>query len=69
MQSVFMKIFGDKSSQNLRISSSICIKQLLEFHPKPDSVFQGLSKLSDEGGLKDDELLDELLNCALGKMD
>jgi len=68
MQSVFLKVFSDQTSQNLRLSASTCISRLLDIHPKPEILYKELSKLNEEDGYKDDPLFNELLTSALQKM-
>jgi hypothetical protein len=69
LQAALLAILPDKSSEPMRQLSVDCMEMLVKFHRDPASLFSLLSDMSADCGLmlKDDPLLDHLLEKALGR--
>lgn len=69
LQSALLSILPDKSSEPIRVMAAECMGQIVAYHPNPSSLFSILSDMSAdcELRLKDDPLLDDLLDKTMGR--
>lgn len=45
MQSVFLRVLQEHNSGNIRLVAGNALCQIIEFHPKPDSIINELTKM------------------------
>ena len=61
MQSVFLKILPDETSQNLRQLVTQSIHFIVGLLPKADVMYKELLKIRDEKGIKSDPYINDLI--------